>query len=132
VVRVGQPSVILLSLASMMKRKASILGVVAWAGILFGPGVGGSSSQGAEPLLDVNDVSFLWPPPENKAAVAALIAADEKNAAGTLELWPKKAFDTIMTAAESVTVTTSAGTQASIDFRPFKAQFSQLATWKVV
>ncbi|MDE3228464.1 MAG: hypothetical protein KGO05_01185, partial [Chloroflexota bacterium] len=86
----------------------------------------------ADPRFDVNDVSFLWPPPANKDDVALLLSADEKSGDATSQLWPADVFDAVMKKVATVTVTNSAGTEDRIDFRPFDAEFAKLQTWKVV
>ena len=91
-----------------------------------------SRSLGDEPRFDVNDISYLWPVPTTKEELAGLISTDQTLADGVSQIWPKKVFDSVIQTAQSVTVTTSAGTQNTIDFRPFGKQFAQRETWKIV
>jgi hypothetical protein len=81
--------------------------------------------------FDVNDISYLLPPPGNAAAVRDLIPADEKLDDGT-ELWPQDAFTQVLAAAHTVRVTPSAGPDGQIDFTSLEAAFMQRGTWKVV
>ena len=80
--------------------------------------------------LDVNDVSFLWPPPATRDDVAALIAADTPTSEGS-QLWPAQVFTAVLQAARQTGITNLAGTESRIDFTPFQAQFEQPATWKL-
>jgi hypothetical protein len=106
--------------------------LLAGVGFVLALRVSMTPSFGDEPRFDVNDVSYLWPVPTIKEDVAGLISVDERLADGVSPIWPKKVFDSVIQTARSVTVTTSAGTENGIDFRPFANQFAQPATWKIV
>ncbi len=88
-------------------------------------------SFGAEPRLDVNDISYLWPTPATQDDVARLMSASDKTAAGTSTVWPTDVFNAVLEKAGTIAVTNSAGRQNSIDFRPFDADFKKPETWKV-
>ena len=84
--------------------------------------------------FDVNDISFLWPVPENSQEANALITAAEKTADGSTQIWPKSAFDTVIETAQTVGVEDSAGNTQTINFNDGNLQttFDQPKTWKVV
>ncbi len=80
-------------------------------------------------LLNVNDVSILFPVPKTKADVERLISADEKLSGGE-ELWAPAAFKQVLDAAESANATVKDSSDAfhAIRLRP---EFRTLHTWKV-
>lgn len=84
--------------------------------------------------FDVNDISFLWPVPNNASEANELIASDEKTADGKSQIWPKSVFDTFIKTAPTVGVTSSAGNTHKISFDDGKLRntFNQQKTWKVV
>lgn len=84
--------------------------------------------------FDVNDISFLWPVPNNAREADELIASDEKTADGKSQIWPKSAFDTFITTAPTVGVKDSTGNthQISFDDGELRDTFNQQKTWKVV
>jgi hypothetical protein len=81
--------------------------------------------------FDVNDISYLLPPPSASAALADLISADERLDDGS-QLWPQDVFDQVLAAARTVRVTPSAGPEGEIEFSPFESSLAQRASWKVV
>jgi hypothetical protein len=85
-----------------------------------------------EPRFDVNDISYLWPVAATKDDVAALLSADELTLDGESQIWPKDAFQAVVSSAPLVTVANSAGGANNIDYRPFEADFARPSTWKVI
>lgn len=86
---------------------------------------------GQEPgLLNVNDISFLWPVPKTSADAAQLIAADEK-LSQEAEIWTESVFKKVLAAAvgPETAVVSSAGTPMAI--RLHDPAFQKLTTWKV-
>jgi len=75
------------------------------------------------PPLDVNDVSFLWPVPQTKADVDALISLNDQAADG--KIFPDELFGKLIDQAKTVSVGNS-----RISF-PNDAEFKQPITWKV-
>ncbi len=84
--------------------------------------------------FDVNDISFLWPVPNNSREASELIASDEKTADGKSQIWPKSAFDTLIQTAQTVGVNSPTGDTRRISFNdgPLRNAFNQQKTWKVV
>ena len=84
--------------------------------------------------FDVNDISFLWPVPNNSREASELIASDEKTADGKSQIWPKPAFDTLIQTAQTVGVKSPTGETRQINFNdgPLQNAFNQQKTWKVV
>jgi hypothetical protein len=74
------------------------------------------------PPLDVNDVSFLWPVPQTKADVDALISLADETSDGTI--LPDSVFKALMKKAKAVSVG-----NAAIRFPD--PQFEDAKTWKV-
>jgi hypothetical protein len=91
-----------------------------------------TGAGGQDIRFDVNDVSYLWPAPQTSADVAALISADDVLIDGKTSIWPRAAFDTIIAAAQTVVVESSAGRFDTISFGDFVSQFQDPHTWKVV
>ncbi len=54
--------------------------------------------------FDVNDVSFLWPVPKNKADVDALISMDDTLADGVSKVWPEDLFQQVIATALNVRI----------------------------
>src|ERR1700726_4439438 len=75
------------------------------------------------PSLDVNDISFLWPVPQTKADVEALISLNDEAADG--KIFPDELFTKLIDEAKTVSVGNS-----RISF-PNEAAFKQPITWKV-
>ena len=89
------------------------------------------SAFAVDPHVDVNDISILWPPPDNRGAVDTLISgSDELNAPKTA-IWPSKAFQAVLETAQSVTVMNSAGGENKIAFSQFAGDFKNPKNWKV-
>ena len=82
-----------------------------------------SASPSPTPL-DVNDVSFLWPVPQTKADVDALISLNDESADG--KIFPADLFAKLIEEAKTVSVGSD-----KISF-PNDAEFKNPATWKVV
>lgn len=108
------------------------VGILMSIGVLVGVPILMSPVAAQEVGFDVNDLSYLWPAPVSEQDVAALITAEEAIGGGAMRLWPKSAFDQLIQIAQSVTIETSGGTTARIDFTPFNQQFAQQAVWKIV
>lgn len=89
-------------------------------------------AQSEDVQFDVNDVAFLWPVPASIADVDQLISADQMLDEGHVSIWPADVFNAVITQAQQIAVTNSAGRQNKIDFRPFHAEFTKLSTWKAV
>lgn len=99
-----------------------ISGWLMTAGLLLS--VLGLAVQAAEdPLLDVNDISFLWPIPKTAAELNELMSLASPAGAG--EILPNDLFDALINEAKTVSVN---GT--SIDFPAAVA--SNRSAWKVV
>jgi hypothetical protein len=75
------------------------------------------------PPLDVNDVSFLWPVPQTKADVDALISLNDQAADG--KIFPDELFGKLIDEAKTVSVG-----KPKISF-PNEAEFKKPITWKV-
>lgn len=75
------------------------------------------------PPFDVNDVSFLWPVPQVKADVDALISLNDQAADG--KLFPDELFGKLIDEAKTVSVENS-----RISF-PNDTEFKKPITWKV-
>jgi hypothetical protein len=73
--------------------------------------------------LDVNDVSFLWPVPQTKADVDALISLNDASADG--KIFPADLFAKLIEEAKTVSVGSD-----KISF-PNDAEFKNPANWKV-
>lgn len=89
-------------------------------------------AQTEDVQFDVNDVAFLWPVPTTKDEVEQLISADQLLDEGQVSIWPSDVFNAVITQAEQIAITNSAGRKNKIDFRPFHAEFTKRSTWKVV
>jgi hypothetical protein len=76
------------------------------------------------PVLDINDVSFLWPVPQTKADVDALISLNDAGADG--KIFPDILLGKLIDEAKTVGVGND-----KINF-PNEAEFKNPATWKVV
>ena len=82
--------------------------------------------------FDVNDVSYLWPPPTTREHVDALMTSIDRTADGT-PVWPDAAFTSVMETAQKTSVTSLAGTPNTITFdEQFKADLLKASTWKIV
>ena len=101
-------------------------------GLLGGaaPPVLGPPAADAQTAFDVNDLSYLWPPPMTAADVALLLSADEPAATGSSSIWPKGAFDLMLKTADAVRVD-KAGTPSRIRFGERASDFADPKTWKV-
>jgi hypothetical protein len=75
------------------------------------------------PPLDVNDISFLWPVPQTKADVDALISLNDEAADG--KIFPDELFGKLIDEAKTVSV---GNTRISF---PNEADFRKPITWKV-
>lgn len=82
--------------------------------------------------LDVNDLAFLWPPPQTPDQVNGLLSANAPLGSASVTAWPQNAFDVLRTTAASTQVMSPSGLAFGIDFTPYAPQFAQLSTWKVV
>lgn len=103
--------------------------IAAWLGLALSvpPALG----QGLR--LDVNDVSYLWPPVTNAADAADLLSADELTADGVTPIWPKQHFAAAIATAQTIKVVNSEGKDDAIDFGAAnRAAFSDPHNWKVV
>jgi hypothetical protein len=83
-----------------------------------------AGAQNSPTPLDVNDVSFLWPVPETKADVDALISLNDQTADG--KLLPDELLGRLMEEAKTVGV----GDAAKIKL-PNEDEFKKPITWKV-
>lgn len=84
-----------------------------------------ASSPAVTPVpLDVNDISFLWPVPQTKADVDALISLNDDAADG--KLFSADLLGKLMEEAKTVSV----GSGPKIQL-PDEVQFKQTKTWKV-
>ena len=81
------------------------------------------SQTPSPPLFDVNDVSFLWPVPQTKADVDALISLNDQAADG--KIFPDELFGKLIDVAKTVGVG-----NFRISF-PNDAEFKKPVTWKV-
>ncbi len=82
-------------------RRTSVLAAI--AGLVLSASMTCKSAHAAEdPLLDVNDVSFLWPIPANASELNDLISLASPAGAG--EVLPKEVFDALITEAKTVSV----------------------------
>jgi len=81
--------------------------------------------------FDVNDVSYLWPPPVDKTDVDGLISADQPLADDGRSVWPQALFDAVIKRANTITVTNSADAEEKIDFRPIDNEVRLRHNWKV-
>ncbi|MDX1964966.1 MAG: hypothetical protein SFX18_17595 [Pirellulales bacterium] len=79
--------------------------------------------------LDVNDISILWPVPKSSDDLNKLIALDEKLADGISTICPENAFQQLVTTAQGVNVSGSAGNIVQIKFRNQKAAFESATNW---
>lgn len=91
---------------------------------------GASPSAAAPPLLNVNDVSFLFPLPTTEAEAGKWIAADEPLSGGG-PLWPEPIFKQILEIATSpaAAVLDSSNEPMAIGFH--EDAFHAVKTWKV-
>jgi hypothetical protein len=89
------------------------------------------SASSQEVKFDVNDVSYLWPPPKTTDDVNRLISADDKMANDSSPFWPQTAFETVLREAQNVSVINSAGATNKIEFRGFREAFAKPSTWKL-
>ena len=89
------------------------------------------SVVGQEQRLDVNDVSFLWPPPKDRDEMEALISASDKLDDADETIWPLQAFQNVIATAPTVTVMNSAGRENQITFDRFESEFKDPKSWKV-
>src|SRR5437016_4569919 len=83
----------------------------------------GATPTPTPPLLDVNDISFLWPVPQSKADVDALISLNDEAADG--KIFPDELLGRLIDEAKTVSVG-----QLQIGF-PNEAEFKKPITWKV-
>ncbi|MEM9540271.1 MAG: C-type lectin domain-containing protein [Cyanobacteria bacterium P01_E01_bin.42] len=86
--------------------------------------------------FDVNDMSFLWPPPQTQFDANRLISLDERAADGFSQFWPLQSFNTVINHARATGVPDSSDTlqTTQIDFNPFNNpnnQIKQIHTWKI-
>jgi hypothetical protein len=81
--------------------------------------------------LDVNDLSILWPVPKTPDDVANLLSIDGSLADGIGPILPRTVFDKVLSTAQTVSVTDSAGFERRINFAQFKDAFLNPATWKI-
>jgi len=108
-------------------RRCAVIVVIAAGFVMSGPGARAQSAR-----LDVNDLAFLWPPPQTPEQVNSLLSANAPLGSGAATAWPENAFDLLRTTAASTRVTSPSGLAFGIDFTPFAPQFAQLGTWKIV
>src|SRR6266481_5112085 len=88
------------------------------------PTASATTSAAPTPVpLDVNDISFLWPVPQSKADVDALISLDDQVADG--KIFPDELLAKLMDEAKTVGVG-----NAKIAL-PSESDFKRPATWKV-
>ena len=104
-------------------RRCAVIVVIAAGFVMSGPGARAQSAR-----LDVNDLAFLWPPPQTPEQVNSLLSANAPLGSGGATAWPQNAFDLLRTTAASTRVTSPSGLAFGIDFTPFAPQFAQLAT----
>jgi hypothetical protein len=97
-------------------------------GTLFGSATSTARVMAAGTRFDVNDVSFLWPPPVTAADVSALMSANDITTSGSA-VWPLPAFNAVMASARTLTIENAAGfaSQITLDEALQKPE-----TWKVV
>ncbi|MBP0019490.1 MAG: C-type lectin domain-containing protein [Cyanobacteria bacterium SBLK] len=86
--------------------------------------------------FDVNDMAFLWPPPQTQLDANRLISLDERAADGFSQFWPLQSFNTVMSHARTSGVRDSRETVhiTQLDFTPFndpQNQIKQIHTWKI-
>jgi hypothetical protein len=110
---------------------AAAAGIVC-LGCLHGIELSARQRQAADPRLDVNDVSYLWPVPASRADVENLLSAADTLGDGVSTLWPKDAFDALLDAAKAVSVEPFVGPVARVNFGAFDGDISTRHTWKVV
>ena len=113
-----------------MKWRVLIL-LICWGVVGAAGRADGADDDGREIELDVNDVSFLWPPPRDRNDLASLISADDALADEDASFWPESAFKAVLEKAQNTAVVNSAGRENRISFRPFDEQFKVRANWKV-
>jgi hypothetical protein len=95
-----------------------------------------ASDRSAPPVLgqgvqfDVNDVSYLWPPPQTAADLSNLIPASDLTTAGS-PLWPEPIFTATMAIVRKTAIANAAGTSSQIAFGQFEAELLKPDTWKV-
>lgn len=99
-------------------------------GTLWGGGVA-LAADSESVRLDVNDISFLWPPPRNQNDVDELLSANDSLQGGDETVWPQSAFDAVLEKAQSIVVANSAGRENRITFGRFEDAFKNRKTWKV-
>jgi hypothetical protein len=96
------------------------------------PSLSASQAPSVQPRFDVNDVSFLWPPPTTKEDVDALVAGDTKTDDGS-PLWPTAAFQAVLQRVKETAVANLGGGASKIRFDDgVEDAFKKAATWKVV
>jgi hypothetical protein len=110
--------------------------LTAWYGsaiiALFSGIIGSSIAAAADVTFDVNDVTFLWPPPQSQAEMDRLISADTAKPGETDAIWPADSFKAVIAETSKIAVTNSAGRMNKIDFRPFTQDFEIQSNWKIV
>lgn len=109
-----------------------------WRGLVIGCSIGAAWVIGAADAaesdgvrLDVNDVSFLWPPPRDQDDVTELLSADASLAGSGETVWPQGPFDAVVGKAQSVVVVNSAGRENRIMFGRFEEAFKNRKNWKI-
>ena len=100
-----------------MKWRVLIL-LICWGVVGAAGRADGADDDGREIELDVNDVSFLWPPPRDRNDLASLISADDALADEDASFWPESAFKAVLEKAQNTAVVNSAGRENRISFRP--------------
>ena len=101
-----------------------------FAGVLLSTPASASLESRQSEAFDVNDLSYLWPPPATDEDVKNLITAEDAGADGR-RIWPADVFKLLLDTAQKITPATTVGT-TQINFEAFKAQFEMPSTWKVV
>ena len=109
-------------------RIASVAAICA-AALLSTPASASRESMQDQPF-DVNDLSYLWPPPANDEDVKNLITAEDAGPDGR-RIWPAEVFKLLLDTAQKLRPATTVDT-TQIDFEAFKAQFETPSTWKLV
>ena len=101
-----------------------------FAGVLLSTPASASLASMQNEAFDVNDLSYLWPPPANDEDLKNLITAEDAGPDGR-RIWPADVFKLLLDTAQKLTPATTVDT-TQIDFETFKAQFEMPSTWKLV
>jgi hypothetical protein len=88
-----------------------------------------ASAQNPPTRFDVNDVSFLFPVPQDKTSAESGISVDEKLLDGT-DIWPEDAFKQVMDAAKATNIRTSGGRSTRMQVSD-PEMFAKRGMWKV-